>query len=81
MPKFALVTIAALLGTLVLIFAFQADNITGRACATMRGSGSKWKAREQSQVSFGPKRLPLWTSSLVLGSLRRALDRYGHPLT
>jgi ACR3 family arsenite transporter len=28
--KFAPVTIAALLGTLVLIFAFQADNITGR---------------------------------------------------
>ena len=30
LPKFAPVTIAALLGTLVLIFAFQADNITGR---------------------------------------------------
>ena len=29
LPKFAPVTIAALLGTLVLIFAFQADNITG----------------------------------------------------
>jgi ACR3 family arsenite transporter len=31
-PKFAPVTIAALLGTLVLIFAFQSDNITGRFC-------------------------------------------------
>lgn len=30
LPKFAPATIAALLGTLVLIFAFQADNITGR---------------------------------------------------
>ncbi|MGA8027914.1 MAG: ACR3 family arsenite efflux transporter [Bryobacteraceae bacterium] len=30
LPKFAPVTIAALLSTLVLIFAFQADNITGR---------------------------------------------------
>jgi arsenite transporter len=30
LPKFSPVTIAALLGTLVLIFAFQADNITGR---------------------------------------------------
>jgi ACR3 family arsenite transporter len=30
LPKFAPVTIVALLGTLVLIFAFQADNITGR---------------------------------------------------
>jgi ACR3 family arsenite transporter len=30
LPKFAPVTIAALLGTLILIFAFQADNITGR---------------------------------------------------
>ena len=30
LPKFAPVTIAALLGTLVLIFAFQANNITGR---------------------------------------------------
>src|SRR5665213_2155701 len=30
LPKFAPVTIAALLATLVLIFAFQADNITGR---------------------------------------------------
>ena len=30
LPKFAPLTIAALLGTLVLIFAFQADNITGR---------------------------------------------------
>jgi ACR3 family arsenite transporter len=30
LPKFAPVTIAALLGTLVLIFAFQADNIMGR---------------------------------------------------
>jgi ACR3 family arsenite transporter len=30
LPKFAPVTIAALLGTLVLIFAFQADNITSR---------------------------------------------------
>jgi len=30
LPRFAPVTIAALLGTLVLIFAFQADNITGR---------------------------------------------------
>jgi arsenite transporter len=30
LPKFAPVTIAALLGTLVLIFAFQSDNITGR---------------------------------------------------
>ena len=30
LPKFAPVTIAALLGTLALIFAFQADNITGR---------------------------------------------------
>jgi len=30
LPKFAPVTIAALLGTLVLIFSFQADNITGR---------------------------------------------------
>jgi ACR3 family arsenite transporter len=30
LPKFAPITIAALLGTLVLIFAFQADNITGR---------------------------------------------------
>jgi arsenite transporter len=30
LSKFAPVTIAALLGTLVLIFAFQADNITGR---------------------------------------------------
>jgi len=30
LPTFAPVTIAALLGTLVLIFAFQADNITGR---------------------------------------------------
>jgi len=30
LPKFAPVTTAALLGTLVLIFAFQADNITGR---------------------------------------------------
>ena len=30
LPKFAPVTIAALLGALVLIFAFQADNITGR---------------------------------------------------
>lgn len=30
LPKFAPVTIAALLTTLVLIFAFQADNITGR---------------------------------------------------
>jgi ACR3 family arsenite transporter len=30
LPKFAPITIAALLATLVLIFAFQADNITGR---------------------------------------------------
>jgi arsenite transporter len=30
LPRFAPVTITALLGTLVLIFAFQADNITGR---------------------------------------------------
>jgi arsenite transporter len=30
LPKFAPVTIAALLATLVLLFAFQADNITGR---------------------------------------------------
>jgi ACR3 family arsenite transporter len=30
LPKFAPVTISALLGTLVLIFAFQTDNITGR---------------------------------------------------
>jgi len=30
LPEFAPLTIAALLGTLVLIFAFQADNITGR---------------------------------------------------
>lgn len=30
LPKFTLVTVAALLATLVLIFAFQADNITGR---------------------------------------------------
>jgi arsenite transporter len=30
LPKFSSVTIAALLSTLVLIFAFQADNITGR---------------------------------------------------
>lgn len=30
LPKFAPVTIAALLATLMLIFAFQADNITGR---------------------------------------------------
>jgi arsenite transporter len=30
LPKFAPVTVAALLATLVLIFAFQADNITGR---------------------------------------------------
>jgi ACR3 family arsenite transporter len=30
LPRFAPVTILALLGTLVLIFAFQADNITGR---------------------------------------------------
>ena len=30
LPKFAPVTIAALLGTLVLIFAFQAENITGK---------------------------------------------------
>jgi ACR3 family arsenite transporter len=30
LPKFAPVTIAALLSTLILIFAFQADNITGR---------------------------------------------------
>jgi len=30
LPKFAPVTILALLATLVLIFAFQADNITGR---------------------------------------------------
>jgi ACR3 family arsenite transporter len=30
LPKFAPMTIAALLATLVLIFAFQADNITGR---------------------------------------------------
>jgi len=30
LPAFAPVTIAALLGTLVLIFAFQSDNITGR---------------------------------------------------
>ena len=30
LAKFAPVTIAALLGTLILIFAFQADNITGR---------------------------------------------------
>lgn len=30
LPKFAPVTIASLLATLVLIFAFQADNITGR---------------------------------------------------
>lgn len=30
LPKFAPVTMLALLGTLVLIFAFQADNITGR---------------------------------------------------
>ena len=30
LPKFAPVTMAALLATLVLIFAFQADNITGR---------------------------------------------------
>ena len=30
LPKFAPVTIAALLGTLVLIFAFQSDNITSR---------------------------------------------------
>jgi ACR3 family arsenite transporter len=30
LPKFAPVTISALLATLVLIFAFQADNITGR---------------------------------------------------
>ena len=31
LPKFAPVTIGALLATLVLIFAFQADNITGRS--------------------------------------------------
>jgi len=31
LPRFAPVTIAALLATLVLIFAFQADNITGRS--------------------------------------------------
>ncbi len=31
LPRFAPVTITALLATLVLIFAFQADNITGRA--------------------------------------------------
>jgi arsenite transporter len=31
LPKFAPVTIAALLATLVFIFAFQADNITGRS--------------------------------------------------
>jgi arsenite transporter len=31
LPRFAPVTIAALLGTLLLIFAFQADNITGRS--------------------------------------------------
>ncbi len=30
LPKFAVVTIMALLATLILIFAFQADNITGR---------------------------------------------------
>jgi ACR3 family arsenite transporter len=30
LPRFAPITMAALLGTLVLIFAFQADNITGR---------------------------------------------------
>ena len=30
LPKFAPVTISALLGTLVFIFAFQADNVTGR---------------------------------------------------
>ncbi len=30
LPKFAPVTIAALLATLIFIFAFQADNITGR---------------------------------------------------
>jgi ACR3 family arsenite transporter len=30
LPQFAPVTVAALLATLVLIFAFQADNITGR---------------------------------------------------
>ena len=30
LPRFAQVTIAALLATLILIFAFQADNITGR---------------------------------------------------
>lgn len=30
LPRFAPITIAALLATLVLIFAFQADNITGR---------------------------------------------------
>lgn len=30
LPKFAPITIAALLGTLTLIFAFQAENITGR---------------------------------------------------
>ncbi len=30
LPKFSSVTITALLATLVLIFAFQADNITGR---------------------------------------------------
>jgi ACR3 family arsenite transporter len=30
LPRFAPLTVAALLGTLVLIFAFQADNITGR---------------------------------------------------
>ena len=31
LPRFAPVTIAALLATLILIFAFQADNITGRS--------------------------------------------------
>ena len=30
LPRFAPVTVAALLATLVLIFAFQADNITGQ---------------------------------------------------
>ena len=30
LPKFAPIAIAALLSTLVFIFAFQADNITGR---------------------------------------------------
>jgi ACR3 family arsenite transporter len=30
LPRFAAVTIAALLGTLVFIFAFQSDNITNR---------------------------------------------------